>query len=431
MSGGRNIQLAGLASTVLTVAVFSLYSLAQLHGLRKLQTDTIDRNRRDSLQLLRIQNDLNQLGLAMRDMIEDRDGYGMQAWRSQFGRIRQDLEDAVRIDGTLARRPEEQKRYLSELLAQFWRSAEQIFRIAEEGQTGRARQMVIDSLQAHQGSLTFTVARLLVQNNEVEEQAAREIGTIYDRVERNVYLFLTAMLAGIAAIGFAVIQSNRRAFENLAALSEQRSTLARGLIGVHEQVYRSVARELHDDFGQILTAVGAMLRRAENKGIPPDSPLREELTEIRTVVSEALEKMRSFSQALHPTVLDDYGLERALERYTETFTRQHGIDVGFEREGTGDVPESKAIHIYRVVQEAMNNVARHAGATAVTVRMHFDTDTLRVDVEDNGCGIKSGTGKGLGLIGMNERAQLMGGSIACMNSKPCGTLVRLEVPLRE
>jgi hypothetical protein len=78
--------LIGIAATLLTVAVFSLWSLQQLSGLRDLQTNIIDRNRRESLQLIRIQNDLNVLGLAMRDMVEDRDGYGMQAWRGERNR---------------------------------------------------------------------------------------------------------------------------------------------------------------------------------------------------------------------------------------------------------------------------------------------------------------------------------------------------------
>src|ERR671913_540233 len=115
------------------------------------------------------------------------------------------------------------------------------------------------------------------------------------------------MLAGIAAIGAFVAVSNRKLFERLAQLSQQRSTLSRRLIGLQEEVFRSVSRELHDDFGQILTAIGTMLRRAEKKGLPADSPFREEISEVRQVVQETLEKTRSFSQALHPTILDDYG----------------------------------------------------------------------------------------------------------------------------
>jgi signal transduction histidine kinase len=423
--------LIGIAAILLTVAVFALWSLYQLNGLRKLQTDTIERNRRDSLQLIRIQNDLNLLGLAMRDMVEDRDGYGMQAWRGEFARLRHDLEDAIRLDATLAIRPPEQKRYLAQSLNQFWISAEQIFTIAENGEPARARQMVADSLQAQQSSLTSTVARLLVRNNEAEEQAGREIHAIYDGVERNLYLFLSAMLAGTAVIGFLIVRGNRRIFDRLGALSEQRSTLAKGLISVQEEVFRSVSRELHDDFGQILTAIGTMLRRAEKKGVPPDSPLRADISEIREVVQETIEKTRSFSQALHPTILDDYGLERAVERYVQTFSKQTGIPIEL-RKGDGIwVPDGKGIHVYRVLQEALNNVARHSRATGAEVRLFPDGERLRLEVEDNGVGIPEKRVNGLGLIAMNERAQLMGGSINVKRGASCGTLVILEVPLEE
>jgi signal transduction histidine kinase len=423
--------LIGIGIILAAVAVFALWSLYQLNGLRKLQTDTIDRNRRDSLQLIRIQNDLNSLGLAMRDMLENRDGYGIPAWRGEFARIRQDLEDAIRIDSTLAVRPAEQKRYLAQSLNQFWRSAEQIFTIAEDGQDQRARQMVIDSLQAQQAALASTVARLLVRNNEAEEMASREINAIYDGVERNLYLFVTAMLAGTAAIGLIIVHYNRRIFDQLGALSEQRSTLARGLIGVQEEVFRSVSRELHDDFGQILTAIGTMLRRAEKKGVPPDSPLRSDLTEIRDVVQETIEKTRSFSQALHPTILDDYGLERAVERYIQTFGKQTGIPVALEKGEGIWVPDGKGIHVYRVLQEALNNVARHAQATAATVRVNLHGESLRLEVEDNGVGIPDRRVNGLGLIAMKERAELMGGNISVKRGASCGTLVVLEVPLEE
>ena len=408
--------------------MFSFYALRQVDGLRQLQANTIDRNRRDSLQLIRIQNDLNSLGLAMRDMVEDRDGYGIQAWRGEFRRVRHDFEDALRIDTEIATRPTEQRKYLEDSLEQLWRSAEQIFTVAETGDQERARRMIVDSLQAQQASVTSLVARLLVKNNEAEEAAAREINTIYNTVERNVYVFLAAMLSVIAAIGLGAAHYNRRLFDRVAALSEQRSTLARRLIGVQEEVFRSVSRELHDDFGQILTAIGVMMTRAEKKHLPPESPFREDMAEVRQVVHEALEKTRSFSQALHPTILDDYGLERGLERYVPSWEKQTGIAVQLVRDGSGTLAEGKAIHVYRILQEALNNVAKHSKATAVVIRLHFSGGSLQLEIEDNGVGMTDEPKSGLGLIAMRERAELLGGSIVTGRAEQGGTLVRLEVP---
>ncbi|HYP04943.1 MAG TPA: sensor histidine kinase [Bryobacteraceae bacterium] len=420
--------LAGLAATLLAVGVFSWYTLSQIEGLRTLQTNTVDRNRRDSLQLLRIQNDLNSLGLAIRDMVEGQQEYPLTAFRSEFERIRNDLNDALRIERTLSNRPPEQNQFLEQSMRQFWDSVEQVLKIAEADET-RARRILANSVTAQQASLSSSVARLLVQNHEAEEQAIVRVAAIYDGVERNIYVFLVAMLTGIAAIGVFMVVSNRKVFERLAQLSDQRSTLSRRLIGLQEEVFRSVSRELHDDFGQILTAIGTMLRRAEKKGLPPDSSFREEVSEVREVVQETLEKTRSFSQALHPTILDDYGLEKAIERHLQTFEKQSGISTRFEKQGAPAVDEAHGIHIYRVVQEALNNIAKHANARTATVRLRVLEGQLVVDIEDDGVGIAGVPKTGLGLIAMRERAELVGGALTVGRTAGAGTLVRLRAPL--
>ncbi|HET8547709.1 MAG TPA: sensor histidine kinase [Bryobacteraceae bacterium] len=422
--------LVALAITLAAVAVFSWFSLRQIDRLRQLQTNTIDRHRKDSLQLLRIQNALHSLGLAIRDMMEADGRYPLTAWRSELQRTRGDLEDALRIESALATRPAEQQQYLANSMAQFWRSVDEVLDLAARGEEARARRIIGNSVQAQQAALSVTVARLLVQNNESEEQAAAAIQAIYGEVERNVYLLLAAVLAGIAATSLAVILTNRRLFNRLADLSEQRSTLARQLIEVQENVLRSVSRELHDDFGQVLTAVCAMLNRAEKKGLPADSPLRMELAEVREVVGQTLEKVRSLSQALHPTVLDDYGLEKAIERFIPLFEKQTGIAVRYEKSGEGEVPDGAAIHVYRITQEALNNVARHSGAKEATVRMQLSQARLHVEVEDHGAGMPAGaTHGGLGLIAMRERAELLRGRLTLQRPHGGGTLVMLEVPL--
>lgn len=376
----------------------------------------------DTLHLIRIQNDLNSLGLAMRDMVVNQDGYGLHAWRGQFRRLRTDLETA---------QPSELRRPSKALLDQLWRSADQVFDLAEAGHNDSARRMVIDSLQAQQASLSKVVSRLLVENNKSEETAGQAISRIYDKVERNIYVFLITMLAGVTAIGLGAAHYNRRLFDRVVALSDQRSTLSRRLIGVQEEVFRSVSRELHDDFGQILTAVGLMLKRVEKNHIPADSPLREDIAEVRQVVQETLEKTRSFSQELHPAILDDYGLDRAVERYVLTWEKRTGIPTVLHREGSGRLAESRAIHIYRILQESLNNVARHARASAVEVRLTFEQDRLRLEIADNGVGLTSEPRHGLGLIAMRERTELLAGHLRILRRPTGGTLVTLEVPVTE
>src|SRR3954469_12614431 len=114
---------------------------------------------------------------------------------------------------------------------------------------------------------------------------------IYDRVARQAYVFLTATLVAIILTSLYLIRSNRLIFNQLAVLSEQRSDLAQKLISTQESTLRSISRELHDEFGQILTAMGSMLGRA-GKHLPPDSPIRVDLSEVRDIAQNTLDKVR-------------------------------------------------------------------------------------------------------------------------------------------
>jgi signal transduction histidine kinase len=423
--------LLGLLITLAAVVAYSAYITLQVAGLRKLQAELIDRNRKDSLQLLRIQNDLNLLAVAMRDMIDNDEPYPLTAWSAQFQRIRTDLDDAMRLEAGLApaSRTPEQSAWLSSSLAQFWNAVDRVFALAGSGEEKDAREQIQLSLQARQAALSTNIARLLVQNSENEEQAAQRIVGIYDRVQRQVYVFLIATLAAILLTGFSVIRWNRRLFARMAELSDRRSELAQKLIATQESTLRHISRELHDEFGQILTAMGSMLGRA---GIhaPEGSPLRSDLQEVRQIAQDTLERVRSLSQALHPVMLDEAGLETTLDWYIPTVERQTGIAISYVKHGVPfEVEGSAAVQIYRVLQEALNNVARHSGAKQAWVRLHFLPATLELEVEDHGVGFSQRPAKqGIGLVAMRERAELMGGRIVFSTPAAGGTVLHLTVP---
>jgi signal transduction histidine kinase len=426
----------GLLVTLAAVGLYSWYTLHQLSGLRQLQVGIIDRNRRDSLQLLRMQNALNQVGLALRDIAQGADDYGIVAYQNELANKRSDLEDAFQTEGRLspATRTVEQQRQLEAAIRQFWQTVDQMFAIAKRGDERSAQQLAGTTLSAQQSSLSALVARLLFQNNEVEEQAVSRVTAIYDKVSRDIYVFVTAMLVAIAVTGLGLIYSNRRVLERVQSLSQQRRILAARLITVQEEVLRSVSRELHDEFGQILTAVGAMLTRAEKMGLPPDSPIRAELSEVRQITQETLEKMRSLSQMLHPAVLDDYGLVRGLDWYVQLFQKQTGIETTLEVDGDVQrITGSAAIHCFRIVQEALTNVARHAQTKSAEVTLRFTPHQLEVSIRDFGIGAgqeKKNRKPGLGLVAMQERAELLRGRIEVKAAeRGRGTLVTLRIPL--
>jgi signal transduction histidine kinase len=426
--------LLGLVITLAVVLAYSAYIRVQLAGLRKLQSDMVDRGRKDSLQLLRLQNDLNIVALAMRDMLDATEPYPLVAWAAQFERVRADLDSALRLEENYAEvhRTPEQRAYLSQQLSQFWDAVDRMFALAREGQQGEARDQIRLSLQARQAALSTAVSRLLIENNEGEQQAAGQIAKIYDGVQRQLYIFLTAALIAIALTSLYLIRSNRQIFARLAALSEQRSDLAQKLIATQESTLRHISRELHDEFGQVLTAIGSLLSRVE-KQVPQGAPLRDDLKEVREIAQSTLDNIRSLSQALHPVLLDEQGLESALDWYIPMVERQTGLKLHYEKSGGSlRVDGTAGVQIYRVLQEALNNVKRHAGAQEAWVRLKFQSDSITLEVEDHGRGFSPDAGHpGIGLVGMRERAELVQGSLQVLPREGGGTIVRLVVPAQK
>ena len=423
--------LLGLILTLAAVAAYSGYITVQIQGLRRLQSDLADRNRKDSLQLLRIQNDLNSLALAMRDMLDADEPYPLAAWSAQFERIHGDLDDALRREEAVAvvESSAEQRAFLRSSLTQFWDATERTFALARTGKEKDAREEIRLSLQARLAGLNTAVARLLVQNNETEEQAAARVGAIYDRVQNRVYLFLTATLLAITLTSLYVMGANRRIFGQLAELSGQRSELAQKLISTQESTLLHISRELHDEFGQVLTAIGSMLKRA-GKHAPEGSTLRADLQEVSEIAQLSLNNVRGLSQALHPVMLEEAGLEKTIEWYLPVLQRQSGIMISYTKTGVGFAVASAAgVHVYRILQEALNNVVRHSGAREAWVRLRVLPKHLELEVEDHGKGFAPQPGQhGIGLVAMRERAGLLGGTLTINNREEGGTLVRLDVP---
>ena len=289
--------LFGLIITLAAVLAFASYITVQLSGLRRLQSDLVDRNRKDSLQLLRIQNDLNSIALAMRDMLDAAEPYPLTAWSAQFDRIHDDLAAALKLEESLAEanRTPGQRLYLDQSVAQFWDAVNRMFALANSGKEKEAREQIRLTLQARQQALSTAVSRLLVENNEGEEQAAERIAAIYNGVQRQLYLFLSATLIAIVLTSLYLIRANRQIFARLAELSEQRSDLAQKLISTQESTLRHISRELHDEFGQVLTAIGAMLSRAGNQ-TPEASPLRDDLQEVKEIAQSTLNNIRGLSK---------------------------------------------------------------------------------------------------------------------------------------
>jgi two-component system, NarL family, sensor histidine kinase DevS len=193
---------------------------------------------------------------------------------------------------------------------------------------------------------------------------------------------------------------------------------------------RRLARELHDETGQALTSILLGLKRVEDAKTPADA--RTAAAGLREQVVETLQNVRRLAVELRPSALDDFGLVPALERLAEAFGEQSGIAVDIEaNRDSARLPGEVETALYRIVQEALTNVAKHAEATRVSVVVTRRGNVVTAVIEDDGQGFGAGggSGEGLGLVGMKERVGLLGGRLAIESTEGAGTTVVAEVPV--
>jgi two-component system sensor histidine kinase UhpB len=217
--------------------------------------------------------------------------------------------------------------------------------------------------------------------------------------------------------------------EMLTRLELERREAARRILAAHESERLRIAQELHDEVGQTLTAVLLQLSRLEER-LPHD--LSGELSEAQDAARTSLEDVRRIATDLRPEALTDLGLASALAALGDGFGRRAGLRV--EREIQTPMPELSGeaeLVVYRVAQEALTNVARHAGCDTAKLTVASDTDRLTLTVRDHGRGLpKDQTQYGNGIRGMEERARLIGAQLRIETSSDGpGTQLRLELPL--
>ncbi len=193
---------------------------------------------------------------------------------------------------------------------------------------------------------------------------------------------------------------------------------------------RRLARELHDETGQALTSVLLGLKHVEEA--ESEEEARKAAAVLREQIVETLQKVRRLAVELRPSALDDFGLAPALERLAEAFAEQSGIEVDIQANpDAARLPGEVETALYRIVQEALTNVAKHAEATRVSVVVTRRGNAVTAVIEDDGKGFGAGgrSGDGLGLIGMKERVGLLGGRLAIESTEGAGTTVVAEVPV--
>jgi signal transduction histidine kinase len=269
----------------------------------------------------------------------------------------------------------------------------------------------------------------------------RAVSEMQAAMQRQIWTVFGVALAISLAIGLLASRHATRLERRLMEQHEREERIAGDLqrlsarlVQAREDEQRRIARELHDEVGQALSAVKVQLAVAE-RGMAHMPGARALLADAQSSTDVALHSVRDLSHLLHPSALDDLGLVAALDSHVADFRRRHRIAVEFQHEGHERrlQPETERA-VYRIVQEGLTNITKHAGATAGTVWLTTDPESVTVAIEDNGVGFdvadveRPGKRRGLGLLSIRERVAGLGGTVRIESTAGRGSRIEVALP---
>jgi signal transduction histidine kinase len=316
----------------------------------------------------------------------------------------------------------------------YWRLRESIVRTE-----GRVSQNPYSSgeLVRRRNALLDMIDRIDQLNRLELASSDAELNHTFDRLRLQLIVILgVALGAGLLLAAFTIWRTLRledelqKRYEEGAEARRELTELSARLVSAQEEERRAISRELHDEVGQSLSA---LLMEAGNAAasVPVDSAeVRRHVESIKKLAEASVQVIRNMSLLLRPSMLDDFGLVPALEWQAREVSKRTGLRVQVAaEEGADELPDEHKTCIYRVVQEALHNCARHAHARSVTVQVRQERAKIVLSVEDDGRGFDAGRVRGLGLVGMQERVHHLGGAFHVESRPGAGTVVGVELPL--
>ena len=440
----RGALIAGF-TVLLAVWVFAGYelirSLADVEQ-RVTAEHTAFARAADAVSVIR--GSVLEASINVRDALIDADATARESYRDELRVFREASEQRVTEYVPQAQSVAERDEWtkLQSKLGEFWTSLEFVFADDLPTNTTRAATMLRHNVRPIRKDVLTLLDNLKELQQAAQRQHDQDVARLYqDARAQFVWIVAGALLLGLGAAWFAtwhVAGLEREIHRQRLAETRNRLDLERlsaRLVDAQEQERRSLARELQDEVGQALTAikmaVGVALR---TRGMRPRA--QAALEEARGVAETTLQGVRDLSQLLHPSMLDDFGLPETLAAYLRNFSRRTGIRAHFSHEGGDErLTPDVEVCVYRIVQEALTNVARHSGALSCTVSLRRVEGEVELVVEDSGRGMPPSAGgadarRGLGLMGMRERAQALAGRFTIANRPDGGTRIVVALPVR-
>lgn len=434
------VAALGLSGLLVLVAI-SL--LTASHRAQDIYTELDELNtyhREVEAKFRRLRSDIHLSGILIRDYLLETEPELASEYPSRVAEFRRTNLATFRELRALARRDgwdDHRTEALQTRLDDYWRVYEPLFdwKPAERQKLSAAflRTQVIPRREAVL-SLAREIedlnnANLAAQRAEVTRRHAAFRGNLDSLLWQSVLLGLVVAVSAVLRLW--VLERRSEEQREIAEQAEREMRrLSAQLVATQEEERKKLSRELHDHIGQMLTALRLEIGRIERLRVPGSAAVSEAVVEARQIVDKMVHTVRDLALGLRPSMLDDFGLQPALEWHVRDFTRRCGLDVDLTMTGNLEgLPDPHRTCVYRTVQEALTNCVRHARASRVDVRVTATDAGLDVSIADDGVGMTDPRARsGLGLRGIEERARDLDGTMTIASAPGEGTTLTIHIP---
>ena len=437
----RMILFAGFGGLLVLMAFAGLDSI---QVLRQIETDNND-IRRDFLYrnriLDQIRSSLYLSGTYVRDYLLDPDTSQAEVHRQSLQHTHTEMDVALDAYSRLLR-PEELSpfRHLMRDLSEYWRVLNPVLTWSTAERRAHGYPFLRDEVYPRRTSMLSLEAQIERVNERQLNAGNRRVSELFSDFRRRLGLTLAITLAvGLLLAALSIANALRLEREGQARFLEierargELKELSARLLEAQENERRSISRELHDEVGQTLSAVVVELSNL-SAAVATDSPgaLRGQIDTIKKLVEAGMGAIRNMALLLRPSMLDDIGLLPALRWQAREVARRTGIRVDVASDDLiTELPDEFKTCIYRVVQEALHNCSRHAEARVCRISLREDGKRILLAIQDDGKGFNLQQERGLGLLGIQERVERLGGAFHVESQPGKGTLLAISLPLAQ
>jgi signal transduction histidine kinase len=375
-------------------------------------------------------------GTYVRDFLLAPDSTVAAAQASRLGALQSETQARIQAYA-LALGPADREPFqaLQAEIDSYWRVLDSVSQWTPEERNRRRDSFFYDELVPRRNAMLQIADRIALANEHALNRAESQLTASAANLRRSLVVTFAVTLVGGLLLALLTIaytlrlerELERRLEENARARADLQELSAK-LLRAQENERRSLARELHDEIGSSLSAILMEAGSAECADTLGEA--RDHLGAIRTLAEKTVNEVRDLALLLRPSMLDDFGLVPALNWHAREMTKRTGLRVALSADDAADeLPDEHKTCIYRLVQEAVNNSARHAGARNVKVDVRRHNGQVLFSVRDDGSGFDPRSVRGLGLLGMEERVRRLGGKLTIDSHPGRGTTVAAELPV--